>query len=401
MQRRAVSTELLSSLIRGIPVAEPGYADPDFRNALLIAADFHGVRPLIAHCLRRNGSGNGTIEALAVICAEYGSSDAATGLIREKELISTIDTLANHGVPPILIKGTPLAYSHYPSPEARPRADTDLLIPPDARNAVRGILHELGYLLPYAESDQSIQYQFNAEKRDQFSIDHVLDVHWKLSNHRAFAELFSYDELDCASVPVPKLGPNARALGPIHALLLACMHRVAHIHSPLYVDGIPRYGGDRLIWLYDIHLLVSRMSSEQLEHFAALAVQKRIGAVCLDGLNRARSYFGTQLPTALIDAVSTIDGSEPSARYLVPGRLRHLLNELASLPGWNARGRYLKELALPGPQYLLQKYDVSSRFWLPLLYFHRGLLGLWKLASHTGREAPSVTGSNIPAERLE
>ncbi|MDH3316859.1 MAG: nucleotidyltransferase family protein [Gammaproteobacteria bacterium] len=391
----------MSSLIRGEPPADPSLADPDFRKRLMDAADFHGVRPLMAHRLRQSQSANENIQELAEICAEYERSDAATGLIKEKELTNTIDALTNRGVFPLLIKGAPLAYSHYPSPETRPRADTDILIPLDARPSVGTILQELGYRLPEAASNQSIHYQFSAEKRDQFGVDHFLDVHWKLSNHKAFAGLFSYDELARASVPVPDLGVNARTLGPAHALLLACMHRVAHIHAPLYIDGIPHYGGDRLIWIYDIHLLMTQMSQSQLEEFVALAIENRISAVCLDGIKSADYHFGTTLPKSLMESLSEIGAAEPSARCLVPDRLRHLLTELDSLSDWHARVRYLKELAFPRSVYLLQKYEVSSRLWLPLLYLHRGLRGLWELARHTDRGRPSGAGRTMPAERFE
>jgi len=401
MKGRAVSAELLSGLIRGEAPAEPGFADADFRNGIREAAEYHGVLLLIAHRLRQRRRGSGHIEALAEICAERQRADAATGLIKEKELGTTIDGLAKRGVFPLLMKGTPLAYSHYPSPDTRARADTDMLIPSNGRNSANTALRELGYRVPDPGTHRSIHDQLSAEKRDCFGVVHTLDVHWKLSNHKAFADLFSYEELARASVPLPELGANARALGPVHALLLACMHRVAHIHSPLYIDGIPRCDGDRLIWLYDIHLLLTQMSPDQIERFAALAIVKRIGAVCLDGTKRAARHFGTRVPAALIEAVSTTDLEEPSAGYLVPGRLRHLLTELRFLAGRRARIRFLNQLAFPDPDYVLKTYEVSSRLWLPLLYLHRGLRGLCRLVRQTGSESPSQADRAIPAERFE
>ena len=43
-----------------------------------------------------------------------------------------------------------------------------------------------------------------------------------------------------------------RGLSPVHALLVACIHRVAH-----------HRGTERLIWLLDIHLLASRLEERE------------------------------------------------------------------------------------------------------------------------------------------
>ncbi len=217
IEQSAISAGLLSRLIRGEAPAEPELADAECRNAVRQAAMFHGVPLLIARGLRRNQRGNRHLLALGSICAEHERREAAAGLIREKELTRTIDALAERGVFPLLMKGTPLAYSHYPSPEIRARADTDMLIAPDAREPARAALHHLGYRVPHAASDRSIQFQIGVEKRDRFGVVHVLDVHWKLSSHRAFADLFSYDALARSSVPVARAPATHQAMSTTRA----------------------------------------------------------------------------------------------------------------------------------------------------------------------------------------
>ena len=74
----------------------------------------------------------------------------------------------------------------------------------------------------------------------------------------------------------PSSAAAARALGPVDALLLACIHRVAH-HDDC----------EKLLWIYDIHLLAHGMDRRRLKQFATRAAEKRIRAVCLRGLSLA------------------------------------------------------------------------------------------------------------------
>ena len=185
-------------------------------------------------------------------------------------------------------------------------------------------------------------------------------------------------------MPLPALGPNARALAPVHALLFACIHRAGHAHAPLFVDGIAHYGGDRLIWLYDIHLLVARMSAEDLDEFATLAAAKEIKAICAEALQRTRECFATPIPAQVIDALSKPGPVEPSARYLSGGRARQMLGDFLALDRWSDRGNWLRELAFPSAGYMRSKYPDGAGSWLPVLYARRALSGVAHLIFSRG-----------------
>jgi hypothetical protein len=62
--------------------------------------------------------------------------------------------------------------------------------------------------------------------------------------------------------------------------------------------------------------------------------------------------------------------------------MRHLLTELRSLPRWRDRITLLGEHLFPPPDYMLEKYAVTSRTWLPMLYLKRGIHGVWKRLHH-------------------
>jgi hypothetical protein len=139
-------------------------------------------------------------------------------------------------------------------------------------------------------------------------------------------------------------------------------------------------GGDWLIWLYDIHLLFTRMSAEERDEFVSLATEKRMKAVCRDALSRCASCFSTAIPAPVLDHLRPAGPVEPSARLLHRGPALRLLGDLAALEGLQARARWLRELVFPSPDYMRTKYKGAAIPWLPWLYLRRAADGLRKRA---------------------
>jgi hypothetical protein len=69
---------------------------------------------------------------------------------------------------------------------------------------------------------------------------------------------------------------------------------------------------------------------------------------------------------------------EYSAAYLRKSNIRHLLTEFRALPRWRDRITLLGEHLFPPSDYMLEKYAVTCRAWLPWLYLQRGIHGAWK-----------------------
>ena len=303
--------------------------------------------------------------------ARAAQSAAATELLRSRELAAALEALARHGVRPILLKGAALAHSVYGCAAVRPRADTDLLIRREDTDATRRVMRELGYADTLQSGGELLFCQFEMIKRDAFGVEHALDFHWKISTQHLFADVLGYDELAAAATPVGTLGGHARGPGDVHALLLACIHPVMHHRNT-----------ERLIWLYDIHLLASRLSADGRDRFARLAMDKGMRAICVQQLRSAAARFGTPVPALLI---ADADGAaaEASAVYLRPGRRWHheLLQNLRSLPRLRDRVRLLREVVLPNPRYLLKAYGTTGAWagTLPALYLLRIVQGIWKI----------------------
>jgi hypothetical protein len=264
-----------------------------------------------------------------------------------------------------LIKGAALAYTHYDRPELRPRIDVDLMIPVDAREAVARTLAALGYRRPLEIDGDVAIGQFHFVQRDRHGYDHALDVHWRVSNVRAFADVVTYDELAGEAVSLPALGPHALAPSAVHALLIACVHRIAHHNDT-----------SNLLWLYDVHLIAHALTQKERDAFVALAVSRRMRAVCVRTLTLAQEAFGG-IDREWIAALSPADDpGEPSAAF-VGGGLRQvdiLKSDLAAT-AWTSRLRLLREHLVPSASYMRQRFPRWPVVLLPVAYVCRIVAG--------------------------
>lgn len=345
----------------------PHQVDP--QQVLQIALD-EGVLPLLyaQHCTSK-----GLMpwpQALCETLAVAAKNAVALDAWQQHELTLVLEALAKEGIHPLLMKGAALAYSHYSEPHLRPRCDTDLLLREEQIHHAQAVLSTMGYREPNAISGDLVTGQLMMTKADGNGVLHCCDIHWKISNALAFAELFSYGEAEQQALAIPTLCPHARGLGQIHALLLACVHRVAHHNN-----------SERLIWLYDIHLLASTMSRKEIDQFVELALTKKVGAVCRQGLELAHSYFATSVSPDVMSGLST-QPVEPTCAYLEKDRRRvdRLISDLRSLPGWRQRIKLLREHAFPPRAYMLRRYQKCSPLYLPVLYAHRLVHALRQLS---------------------
>lgn len=287
----------------------------------------------------------------------------ALDLVRREELNRVLAALTGSNIAPLILKGGALAYTHYPSPGVRPRCDVDLLVAAADRGGADRALRALGYQRLNTAGGALSSYQHVYTREERQGLSHVLDVHWRVSNRQRFANALDYRELRRDAVPIPALGGHARGLSNADALLLACMHRAAH--------G-PYTHGARLIWIYDVHLLVSSMADGELELFAGRALAHRVADVCADGLRQAQRCFRTRLPEVLARVLAVAD----SMGTVNASRLRSFVDDLVSLPSWGERMLFVREHVLPASDYMRARY--TGEGWLPMLYLRRGIFGAWK-----------------------
>ena len=366
----------MCAALRGECPAWPDAPASGLHEALLARSAYHGVQPLLNELLKLSD----WPPALLQHFRDQAFQLAIWELQHQRQIMATLAALAKAGVQPILLKGTALAYSLYPAPVLRTRGDTDLIIESQTRARVDAALLELGFERDIAVSGELVSYQGCYTRADTGGESHTLDLHWRINNSELLSRLFTHEELLSQAQAAPSLGPFALIPSRVHSLLLACMHRGSHKHNPYYVDGVAHYGGDRLIWLYDIHLLAGRLTPVEWDEFVRLAAGKGLRAICLEAMARAGGCFDTVYPEPVLAALAlaATGPTEPVARYLGGSRARQQWMDFCAISGSRNKLRFLRETTFPAADYMRHKYRGSGLDWLPLLYLHRALAGLLK-----------------------
>lgn len=365
---------MLAKWLRKEASEDPG-SDYD---AILGRIDFHGIAGLI----------------YSQPALQAGLSDALGQALRDR----TINRLLwekNHalmlarvlpllGGVPLLFKGTALAYSFYVDPATRTRGDTDILVAEGGFECAGKALQDQGFAMHFPRRAEVISIEETYTFTDRAGFEHHIDLHRKLSNSAALARLFTYQEFLDRSAALPDLGPAARALGKVDALLVACMHRKVHLQSPYYVDGVAYLSADRLIWLYDIHLLARGFSEQDWRTLLSLARDKGLMEIVADGLGSAQQALNTDIPANILPELGQNQQREAPARYLESQRGRQIALNFAATTGRGRKAQFLRELAFPSASYMRKQFAHVRPAWLPWLYFVRAVAGIRKLIQSKG-----------------
>jgi hypothetical protein len=291
---------------------------------------------------------------------------AAGETARLADLRAVLTAFGASGIRVLIIKGTGLAYDIYAAPELRPRGDTDLLIRESDLDAVRTIFHDRGYASPLGSGDTL------AVRQESFTrCGHVYDVHWDVANSPVVRDALPFEELLSRAMTIARIAPNALALSHVDALLLACIHRVVHHHDI-----------ERLIWLYDIHLLRAAMTAAEHARFWRMAADRGLVAICERSIALADDWFAAAPHDRASDWLTHSERSrdEPSAAFLDRSRTRGgvLAEDLKAL-SWRGRLRRMRELALPPIGFMRQSFPSAPVVALPALYVWRGARGVLRL----------------------
>jgi hypothetical protein len=339
--------------LRGVPIE----ITPD----VLEAARRHRVHYLLATADPRPAFSATSSADLDRACRQAAALDAR----REQLVRSLVASLSEEDIPALLFKGEALAYTVYAVPHLRPRTDVDLLVRRESLERAGTVLEARGWThLPEPEPEIfASQRHYRNEHHGRAGA--LVDLHWRIANPRIFGDALPFDDLYERSVTVPQLGRAARAPGLVDALLLACIHRVAH-----HDDAVD------LLWVWDIHLLASRIREEERARLAWLAERTEMIAVCRRGIELAASLFETAGAPALL-AMLPPRPSEPSSRF-VGGASRStiLASDFAALNSWRDKLRLLGEHLFPPLSYMRTRYPTWPDVLMPLAYVDRIARGM-------------------------
>jgi len=338
-----------------------------FDPALVEEARRQNLGPLVYRALHRSGAWERQRDDIRSALSQIAAEAVLVDQMRVDADKRILDALMAAGVAPLLFKGAALAHTCYPESWLRPRVDTDLMIRDRDREIAADVFERRGFVRATRPTGSHVTHQCTYSSTSH-GVRTQFDIHWKIADPQVFADVLTYDELSRDSEPVGALGAGARTIGDVHALIVACTHRVAH-----------HYDADDLLFLYDIDLLARRCDERAWHAMLRLASEKKIRKVCARGLGLAHERLGTPVPVRVMDALTAPAEDEPSAAYLA-GELRRvdiLRSDLATL-GWRGRARLLREHLLPSAAYMRASYGRQSTLLLPALYAHRIVRGAFK-----------------------
>jgi hypothetical protein len=323
-------------------------------NFFEIAAS-HGVLGVVYQKLHQQQMLHMFPEKVAKQWHCFVTQQAAVELQRDQIVQQILAAFAEQGICSLLIKGEGLARTVYTDPALRARGDTDFFIGADQIKKTVHLFSQLpGFCLAGAVYKK---HQFLCHYAGKGMVNFNFDIHWRINNTARFAQILSFNEALLMAVALPGT-EHGQTLCLEHALLLACIHLAA----------ASRLTRERLIWYYDIHLLVLAMDETQWANFAQIAVAKNVQDICYSFLRRTANILGATVPEDVMRILSSSPVGTSLSKRIYQSNLGLLCCDFRELSAPSERLQLLAELFSPEPAFLLQEYNKKNPLWLPLLY---------------------------------
>lgn len=357
---------LLAAAVRGERLSEQDAKLLQSADEVIDAVRYHGLAGLLLS--RADGLSCWPTETIEAV-REQARAEAMWELRHRDLLCKLLAELSRREIDCLLLKGSALAYEFYAEPAMRPRGDTDLLVAPQDVEAVRTILRELGFV-PFAAGRglEWLQQSWTFTRPD--GSRHLVDLHWAPLNAPALAHVLPTLECMANARPLHGLCPGARSMDRARMLVHLCLHRLSHRTAPYLVGDRQYFGGDRLIWSFDISLVAAAMGEEDWQTFLALAGERRVAGACVEGLEAAAEDFGVSLPAHFLPALRCAASRDLPYLHTNRALVRALLDWRA-MPGLGSKLDYLFQRMSPDPAFLRAKYPRMARWPLPLLHLRR------------------------------
>jgi hypothetical protein len=361
----------LAAYLAGLAVFDAVEQVETSMGDILATADEEGVMPLFLFSLsaeQRAAIEPAFLSHCGLSIDRYVRNLAAGDMLWLDELLKVGDALAEAWLPFLVFKGAALAYSLYDQSFLRVRCDVDLLVKSrqDA-DRIWELLQAFGYQRDNAVDGKLITSEFYAYKKCIADVV-AFDVHWNTSN-AAHCRSLSFDELYTDSVVIDEISDHVHSPSLVHGFVLACHHRIAHK---------PEGRHNRLIWLYDLHLMLNKFGEAEKRQLVDVIERHDIAPVCLDGILASVEYFGTEVEREWLSRIQQL--AARSGNQLPAGQSL-LSKDIAAIRrqhGMLNKLLIVKEYTFPSLQYMMKKYGFSSPLVSPFFYLKRALSGLKK-----------------------
>lgn len=289
----------------------------------------------------------------------------------EQEILSAINILNKNDIDYVVLKGFSLSHLIYEFSYLRPFVDIDIFISKSSAEEVKTVLQDAGFYNPNAWEPDAIRSQFTLKKPVSDRLSCYLDIHFEISNDINLQKVITFDEayFNRTIYQVKKADINLNSL--YLCFIHACFHMVKHEHQ-----------GDkvRLVWLYDIFLMVKKFDDIDIKNIRELVVRKEIGTVVEYAVKLVSNVF--KLEKGMEGFIFRCDGKVPDKfEYLLVGQTRgvtRFLKQLSSTKSFRAKIRYILETVFPPKQIIYNKYGKVSSTFLYLYYLKRLVNGIFK-----------------------
>lgn len=339
-------------------------------DAVAALAAREGVEPLLYAALR------GQPWAPSDLVEQWRQAYLAQGLrnaLLFQELEAALATLAEAGIPALVLKGAALIPRLYSNLALRPMVDLDLLLRRQDVPAAQQRLERLGYQPALLEPADGLTLAFENElllvRKDR--TETAMELHWSLFDSPYYQHRLPMAWFWDTAVATRVGNTPARILGLEAELLYLCGHLALH------------HRGQGLLWQNDLAALLAA-SADTLNWDELLARAQQMDLLLplqtlLPAL--ARDWDAPLPPTVL----GRLMAAQPSRKemqvfaQLTAERrpvVQRLFADLAGIPTCRERLRYAWCNLFPSAGYMRQRYAVRHGAMLPFYYLYRWMLGL-------------------------
>ena len=253
----------------------------------------------------------------------------------------------------ILFKGAALAHAYYPQPWLRPSTDSDCLIDPQDREKFNELLTtQLKFKKLFAIEGELVSYQSTYVRKLTKNTNLVLDLHWRVNNRQSLAKIYNIDEISERGTTTANLNHAVMIPSAVDSILLSCIHRSGH-----HADD------ERLIWLYDIHLLANKLNEDDWEELCLLCEDKQLAAITLDAFTVCQDLLHTELPDNVKETITELAKRDEPSKLLLQRNVSQwklFKQDLKSLDNIQLKAQLLKENLLPSSDYIRQSMKTDN-----------------------------------------
>jgi hypothetical protein len=389
-RREGVLVELIRA---AFPFDESAARLPDLKEQdwplLVKTASDHGIAPLVFAALKESellsAIPKSAVESLRLA---YLRASVANHLAFQ-ELSFWIDRFEREQIPLIVLKGGALGVTIYPDIALRPMGDLDLLIAPEAVERATRALIEEGYVA-FAEMAPEFASRFSVEQSffRKGNRPSQIDLHWHVFTTPYYFERIPVEWFRQRTMEISVNKRRAFAFSPTAQLLHLSAHYMLHNYR-------------RLIWSYDLALLVARCFRQiDWEDVIKAAAEFGLSQALYEALSEVRERWGVRIPLAAYERLRTV--RTPWKGRVVFAATDELSDaELDMLKGLGLKGArrksaYWLSVIFPSPGYMRTRYRINNRGWMPLYYLRR----VGKAAHLIARTSLFITRKTILSRRI-